>query len=268
MKTKKTETLTTNYVFVKENQVFLLDNESLDKKTHEPISLTWIPFKNYNKINIWFSLVLLFGLTLFTSCEKDNDDILRGSQNLISEMRQVGEFTKLKSTGVFDVTITQGIGQSVEITADDNIIGRVRTKVVNGELRLELSDDSYRNITLRANITVEQLNGLKNSGTGNIVAQNVESNNFSISNSGDAEIVISGVANGLDCFNEGVGDIKGFNFLVNDADLEIRGSGSIEISCASTLDVEITGSGDIFYKGNPSVDADIEGSGKVIKVED
>lgn len=267
MKTKKTETLTTNYVFVKENQVFLLDKGCLDKKTYEPISFNWIPFKNYNKINIWFSLVLLFGLTLFTSCDKD-DDTLIGSQNLTSEMRQVSEFTKLKSTGVFDVTITQGVGQSVEVTADDNIIGRVRTKVVNGELRLELSHETYRNITLSANITVGQLNGLENTGVGTIVASNIDANHFSISNSGNADIVISGVTKSLDCFNEGSGDVKGFNFLVNDADLEIRGSGSIELSCTDSLDAEINGSGDVLYKGNPTVNTSIQGSGEVRRVND
>ena len=173
----------------------------------------------------------------------------------------------MKSTGVFEVAITQGTGQSVEITADDNIIGRVRTNVVNGELRLELSDGNYENITLKARITVEQLEGIDNSGVGNIIAQNVNSNDFSISNSGDADILVSGVSNNLNCFNEGAGDVKGFNFLVNNADLEVRGSGSIEINCTDMLDVEITGSGDVLYKGNPSVRTSIRGSGEVKKVE-
>ena len=266
MKTKTTETMKTSLVYEKENQVFLLDTEDDLRKTYRPISLTWVPFKNYNKFNVWFCLIILVGLSFLTSCEKD-DHVNVGSQKLTSELREVVEFTKLKSTGVFEVAITQGTGQSVEITADDNIIGRVRTNVVNGELRLELSDGNYENITLKARITVEQLEGIDNSGVGNIIAQNVNSNDFSISNSGDADILVSGVSNNLNCFNEGAGDVKGFNFLVNNADLEVRGSGSIEINCTDMLDVEITGSGDVLYKGNPSVRTSIRGSGEVKKVE-
>ncbi|MGW9686465.1 head GIN domain-containing protein [Flagellimonas sp. 2504JD1-5] len=266
MKTKASVS-TTNYVYQKENQVFLLDRENTVKKFYYPVGFNWIPFKNYNKINLWFSLLLFCGLSLFTSCDKD-DDINIGSQNIATETREVGAFTKLSSTGVFEVNIAQGDSQSVEITADDNIIGRVRTNVVNGELRLELSDGNYENITLRARIIVEQLNGINNSGIGNIVASNVDSNNFFLTNSGDADITISGSSNNLDCFNEGVGDIKGFDFLVNNADLEIRGSGSIEISCTDTLDAEINGSGDVLYRGNPAVNSAIRGSGEVRKVGD
>ncbi len=269
MKTKKTEVLKTNYVFQKENQVFLLDRENKLTKSYEPISFNWIPVKNFNKINIWFILVTYCGLMLFTSCSDKDDDLFIGSQNLTSEMRQVDEFTKLKSTGVFEVNITQGDSQAVEITADDNIIGRVRTKVVDGELRLELPSDTYRDITLRAKIQVQQLNGIQNSGVGDVVASNINSDqSFSISNSGDAGIRISGTSKSLTCFNEGTGDINGFDFLVDDADLEIIGSGSIEISCVETLTGEISGSGNISYKGNPSVSTNIMGSGKIIKVGD
>lgn len=255
-----------NQGFVKANKVFPLEGGRLSKRTYAAVGFNWLPFKNYNRINIWFSLALLLVLAQLTSCDKDDD--FTGSQRLTTEIRQVDVFTRLKNTGVFDVTITQGASQSVEITANDNIMGRVKTDVVNGQLKLELSDGNYKDITVTANIVVEQLNGLENSGVGSIVASNIDSNNFTVSNSGDAEITISGIANKLDCFNEGAGDVHGFDFSVNEAELEIIGSGSIEINCANTLDAKINGSGDIFYKGDPSVQSEIKGSGEIIKVED
>nr|WP_288934685.1 head GIN domain-containing protein [uncultured Allomuricauda sp.] len=267
MKKTKKEVLKTNYIFQKENQVFLLDNENSLTKTYEPVSFNWTPSKSFNKINIWFIFVIFLGITLFTSCS--DDDQLIGSQRLVSEIREVAEFTKLKSTGVFDVNIVQGDIQSVEITADDNIIGRVRTNVVNGELRLELLSDIYGDITLRANITVRQLDRITNSGVGDIVANNITTDqDFSISNSGEADIRISGTASSLSCFNEGSGDIIAFDFLVIDADLEIKGTGSIKTSCAETLEAKISGSGDILYRGNPSINASISGTGEVINVTD
>jgi len=47
------------------------------------------------------------------------------------------------------VTVTQGESQSVEIIADDNIMSKVITKVVDNEFRLYLDEDNnYKNISL------------------------------------------------------------------------------------------------------------------------
>jgi len=74
--------------------------------------------------------ILLFSVS---ACTKDT---IVGSGTPISEFRNVTDFTKVSSEGVFEVAITQGDVQSVEIIADDNIIHRVKTEVVDNELRL------------------------------------------------------------------------------------------------------------------------------------
>ncbi len=71
--------------------------------------------------------------------------------------------------------ITQGDFQSVEIIADDNIIHKVKTNVVNNELRLYLDDDdNYGDIFVQVNIIVPSINSIKNSGTGNIAIFDVD----------------------------------------------------------------------------------------------
>ena len=203
-----------------------------------------------------------------TACSDEDNDYLIGSQNLVSEIRDVDTFDKLMSAGVFYVTITQGDVQSVEITADDNIMSDVIAKVDNDVLELRLRNDEYQDITLRANITVKKLNEITNAGVGDIVADKIKTDQeFSISNSGTGDIKISGTAKSLSCHNEGTGDIKGFDFLVENADLKIQGSGSIETSCTENLEAQISGSGNIYYQGNPVVSASITGSGKVVKAD-
>src|SRR5210317_1436764 len=118
-------------------------------------------------------ILILF--TLFLSCTADDD--INGSGNLITESRDVDAFSKVSSEGVIDVVITQGSPQSVEITADDNIMDRVRTRVINEELQLYLDDDyNYSGITIRAKISAEDLNGIMNSGVGNMDISNVNEN--------------------------------------------------------------------------------------------
>ena len=209
-------------------------------------------------------LIPIILVAVLMSC---SDDTIFGSGNLTSEIREVDYFSKVKSDGVFEITITQGATQSVEITGDNNIMNRIKTKVVNSELRLYLDDDNnYRDITLRVDIVVNRLNGIKNSGVGDIYAYNIdESGNFNVFNSGTANIFIEGEAQSLDIKNEGSGAFMGFNFEVNDGDLENIGSGDIEVNCTEELDVKIKGSGNVYYMGNPILDVSISGSGNVIQ---
>ena len=200
-------------------------------------------------------------LMTLTACTKDT---IEGSGTPISEIRSVANFTKVSSEGVFEVTITQGDVQSVEITADDNIIRRVKTEVVNNELRLYLDDRNYKDISLKANIVAERINGITNSGIGDIVISNVdEGGNFNVDNSGTGDITIVGIAESLTLYNEGDGTFRGFQFTVSDCDVEIFGSGDCEVHTTNALNVNIEGSGDVYYKGIPTIEANISGSGQV-----
>lgn len=207
-------------------------------------------------------LLLLMTFSLI-SCE--NDHAYFGSGRAVTETRFVGSFTKVKSESVFDVTITQGPEQSVEITADDNIIGHVKTTVANNELRLSLKNDGYHDVTLKARITVPQLNSLVNSGTGDMeISGFTENGLFKISNSGTGHIKITGKAHSLSVFNEGTGKIQGFQFDVNEAEVKNLGSGQIEVHCSKHLKVNIEGNGNVLYKGNPTLQVNIKGSGNVL----
>lgn len=192
-------------------------------------------------------------------------DTIEGSGSSISEIRNVTEFTKVSSEGVFEVTVTHGNSQSAEITANDNIIQRLKTEVVDNELRLYLDDRNYKDISLKANIVAERINSIKNTGIGDFVISNVDENgNFNISNSGTGNISITGNAESLTLENVGDGKFNGFEFIVLNCSAKIIGSGDCEVHPISTLNVDIEGSGDVYYKGTPAIEANIAGSGKVI----
>lgn len=210
-----------------------------------------------------FFLPMLFLAILASSCSRDT---IYGSGDLTSEIRTISTFNKVSSEGVFEVTITQGETQSVEIIADDNIMHKVITKVVNNELRLYLDDNNnYKNTHLQANIIVPVITGLKNSGTGNVLILNVDTDtDFNLLNSGSGDISIEGSAESLTLTNEGSGTFNGFSFNVNDCNVKIEGSGDCKVNCNNYLNVKIEGSGEVFYLGTPTIDVDISGSGQII----
>ncbi len=213
------------------------------------------------KTTLYFFGIL--AMTTFWSCTKET---ISGSGEITTELRQVSAFNKVRSEGVFMVTITQGEVQSVEITGDNNILGKVRTQVTGGELRLYLDNDyNYGEMHLQAKITVTRLNGLKNYGTGEIHVFGVaEPGKFDLRNSGSGPVSVEGSASSLEVFNEGSGDINAFGFKVLQCNATMIGSGNLEIECSDTLRVSIEGSGNVYYLGNPVVDATIKGSGRLV----
>jgi len=209
--------------------------------------------------------VLLLSVLVCTILSCSRDEIIFGSGNSISEFRDVSAFTKVSSEGIFEVTLTQGSPQSVEIIADDNVIGNVKTSVIGNQLRLYLDQHDFRNVNLKAHIVVESINGIQNLGSGSISASNIsEDGNFKVNNSGSGTISIEGSAESLSLENDGSGKFKGFQFMLSECSVNIIGSGDCEVNASNTLHVTIDGSGDTYYKGFPAISTSITGSGKII----
>jgi hypothetical protein len=64
----------------------------------------------------------------------------------------------------------------------------------------------------------------------------------------------------------GSGDIHAAQITAVNADVDVNGSGKVDVFCTHKLKATIHGSGDINYWGNPTVvETDISGSGRVRK---
>ena len=209
--------------------------------------------------------LVVIAISAFVSC--DDDDTFGGSGNLISEERTIESFTKIESSGVFEINITQDPVQKVVVTADDNIVGNVKTTVSNGTLRVYLKDGNYKNINTSLDISVNQLTKVLNEGSGFIEANGFTNNLLvEIENSGSGSIFYEGSTNELQIENEGSGEVDCMDLISNSARVDIEGSGDCYINVENQLKGKIEGSGSIYYQGSPVVEMDIEGSGKVVKI--
>ncbi len=210
-------------------------------------------------------LVLLIVITTLTAC---SDDQLRitGSGKIISENRTVNSFDKIYTTGSLDINIVQGNQQSIEISADDNVINNITTKVTGSTLDVQLKSGNYNNINVKVKITIPDVKGLNNIGSGNMtVSDFLNINNLEIGNSGSGNISISGTGNSLITTNSGSGNFNGFNFAVDDCAVNNSGSGNSDVNCNNNLSGSNSGSGNVSYKGNPSsVTITNTGSGNLI----
>jgi Putative auto-transporter adhesin, head GIN domain len=191
-----------------------------------------------------------------------------GSGNIISNTRQVAEFSKVRLSGSGDVIITKGAKREVRVEADDNIIEDVRTEVgENGILTLGMKKGSWNNTHLKFIITSPTLDGVDVSGSGSVkVESNFDSNQMQSSMSGSGLVRFNG---GTVAKHElrisGSGDIIADKLEADDVTVTISGSGNANVYAKKTLSTRISGSGNVYYKGSPTTSLSIHGSGSVVK---
>ncbi len=163
-----------------------------------------------------------------------------GSQSVIgsgkagTEDRTVSNITgvDLAMSGTMDVTI--GASESLRIEADDNLLQYIQTDVSGGTLEVKtrpgVNLQSVRPI--KYHLTVTGLNSLSSSSSGDIIAPDLKSNNFSIAISSSGNLSLKK----LDCIS-----------LV----VRVSSSGDTSISAltAKTLSVSISSSGNVDIAG-------------------
>ena len=191
-----------------------------------------------------------------------------GSGKIVSDTREVSEFSKVHLTGSGDVVITKGAKREVRVEADDNVIENVRTEVgSDGTLTLGMKKGSWNNVHLKYTIVNPTLEGVDISGSGSInVEGDFDAKQMQSGISGSGSVRFKG---GKTARHEirisGSGSVMADNLEADDVTVEISGSGSANVHAKKTLNAQIRGSGDVYYKGSPSVTQSIRGSGSLVK---
>lgn len=62
---------------------------------------------------------------------------------------------------------------------------------------------------------------------------------------------------------EGVGNVRAFDFVAEDADVRVDGVGSVDVYATETLSARVRGVGTIRYDGGARVNRDVDGLGRV-----
>jgi hypothetical protein len=193
------------------------------------------------------------------------------------ETRSVDTFTKIAFRVPGKVYVRQGTPQRVEIEGDKEMLEKIKTRVEDGKLTIgpEESDrwfnwDWNDDDRVTVYITVQNIEGLSVSGSGDMIAQTkitsnrldlavsgsgsleaeVDAGNVKLSVSGSGDLVLRGKCGNVESAVSGSGDIN-LNVNISDrADFSISGSGKVIASgTAKKLEVGITGSGKVLASG-------------------
>ena len=218
-----------------------------------------------------------------------------GSQNLVTESREVGNFTGVTFVLPGNLMLIQGDAVELRVTATPELLEEIVTEVTEGVLEIRhrssepLSGRDADEIAVE--VTYVTLDGLRLSGSGNAIAEAMECGDLDVTISGSAAIGIGALSarsvsvavsgsghmtiTGLDAATlgsningsgsvrvdaqsisiSGSGDHRAAELQSKDVETVIAGSGTAEVWATETLDAVIAGSGDVLYRGEPEVSA-------------
>lgn len=190
-----------------------------------------------------------------------------GSGRVISEKRNISDFSNISLEGSGRVVIEQSGVDSLTVTCDDNILRYIESEVRGNTLVLgERSGVSLSPSTdILYKVTLRRLDTLDISGSGVVEAKGLQSAKMKIDLSGSGEVSAQGAADDLDITISGSGRFRGDSLKSRRTRIDVSGSGNALIASSETLDAIISGSGSVEYVGDPRVHQDISGSGSLRK---
>jgi hypothetical protein len=212
----------------------------------------------------WRSIfVLIATVAMLTACS-----VTTGSGNVVSESRTVSGFTKIDLSGAGDVIIEQNGTEALTIEAEDNLIPKLTSEVVNGTLRLgeksNLTIHLTKPVTYR--VSMKDVSGLIISGSGTVTAATITAPSLAVDLTGSGKITVGGTVDQQDLAISGSGEYQAKDLQTKIASVEISGSGNATVTVNDKLDAQISGSGQLTYYGNPpQVTQEVSGSGRVTK---
>lgn len=229
-------------------------------------------------------LLFLVEILILAAC----NPIIKGSGDVISETRQVSGFDRITLSGSGDVIVTQGMGESLTIETDDNVMQYVKAEVDGGTLNLGFEEgiNIISPSRLVFYVGVDDLTGLRITGSGGIEAETIETdrleagisgsgnvwitdltaNAIRVNISGSGEIDLAGEVVAQDVNISGSGEYLTGDICSETVSVNISGSGDATVCATERLDTNISGSGSVNYYGRPSINSSGSGSGEIINL--
>lgn len=208
--------------------------------------------------------VISNGQTL--TVQRGGEPVLRGSGAVVRQTRAIAPFSAVLADDGANVEVVLGATRSLEVVAEDNLIGRVTTSVVDGRLRVgvigsyltrtppvvRVVTPSLAEVVLRtsSNARLDGLGGgplrLESNGSGDFAGRGrLESVSIKLNGSGRADLA---------------------DVAVEDADVAVNGSGAAVVRVSGALTAAVNGNGTVTYLGDPArVRTSANGTGVIVR---
>lgn len=190
---------------------------------------------------------------------------VRGSGRLVTENREIGEFSRIQIIAVAGVRVQVGpAGGSLEIEAEDNLISLIDTTASQGTLRITATRPYTTSEGPTVTVATPTLDRVEILGVGSIEASDVSGELFQVRLNGVGSIQATGAVDEVDVISEGAGSVALFGLGARRARVQLFGAGNVEVNATESLFARLSGVGNISYSGGPAeIDTAVLGVGTI-----
>jgi len=205
---------------------------------------------------------------------------------LVSEFRQLGEFTKIDMDGGAKVNLVQGSEHSITVEGSRRVVDQVLTQVNDGVLEINYRDRKLFEFwaeSLTLTITFKDLSDFRLDGGVELKADDPTLEDFNLTINGGASIRMNNLlVNTLSMTLTGGGNIEvsgiaenhnvkvsgGTNYQAEDlksanVSVEIIGAANVVVWAAERLNLDLAGAYSVSYWGSPQITQSVTGLGEI-----
>jgi hypothetical protein len=202
---------------------------------------------------------LVFGIGSLASAQR-----IDGSGRSRTESRSVGNFTKIDLKGASNVEVALGPNFRVSVTADDNLINHIETRVVNGQLVIGTRNNIRPKTKMLVKIVMPRLEQFDLNGAGNVRIDGLSGAAFTGILNGAGNMTLNGRVDRVTYTLRGAGNIHGHRLIARDATATLNGAGNVELHASNRLNATVNGAGNVLYTGSPQVTRSVRGAGRIV----
>jgi putative autotransporter adhesin-like protein len=191
----------------------------------------------------------------------------QGPANVTEQSRNVSGFEEVELRGIGNLYIEQTGSESLTVAAQEDVLPKLGTEVVNNRLIIGPKPDATIHTTEPINykLTVKDLNALEVSGSANVEANGISNDRLAVTISGAGNVKTGGEAGKQEINVSGSGHYGAEDLESKEVKIAVLGAGSAIVNVSEKLDAQISGIGSVEYTGDPTVKQDVSGVGRVSK---
>ena len=234
------------------------------------------------------ALLSLVILVFASGCREIAGRRVRGSGNIVSENRTESGFNSIDVSGDIDVYIKQDSASSVKVEADDNILeyievhtdgstleiyteGNIRLKPSH-KIKVYVSNPEYKDLQVSGASSIRSENEITSPGALHVDISGasegrleVNAPKVSVNLTGASNANIKGKTKDFDGGASGASEIRCFDLLTENAEVDASGASSIEVYASVKIAGQASGASSVNYKGNAQVNVEKSGASSVNK---
>ncbi len=176
---------------------------------------------------------------------------LEGDGKIKKEIRELPAFSAVAVDGAFDVRIVCGKKQSLEITADANLLPVITTTVKAKTLYIDTSRSICTKSDLLVTIAIPDIGQADLGGAADMNISGLSNPKFILNSDGAGDITLGGKTSLFHATLKGSTDLEARQFIADTVQIRVYDAGEAVVQATQKLDAAVTGAATVTYFGNP-----------------